>query len=47
MRRSEPELIQLATLALWFGAALFFSIAVAPALFAVLPSRTLAGPAWA
>ena len=43
MRRSEPELIQLATLALWFGAALFFSIAVAPALFAVLPSRTLAG----
>jgi len=43
MRRSEPELIQLATLALWFGGALFFSIAVAPALFAVLPSRTLAG----
>ncbi len=43
MRRSEPELIQLATLAIWLGAALFFSVAVAPALFAALPSRTLAG----
>jgi len=43
MRRSEPEVLQLATLAVWLGAALFFSVAVAPALFAVLPSRTLAG----
>ena len=30
-------------LALWLGAAGFFSAAVAPALFAVLPTRTLAG----
>jgi len=30
-------------LAVWLGAAAFFSIAVAPALFAVLPSRSLAG----
>jgi hypothetical protein len=43
MRRSEPELLQLATLAIWLGAAAFFSVAVAPALFAVLPSRSLAG----
>ena len=43
MRESEPELLQLATIALWLGAAAFFSIAVAPALFAVLPSRSLAG----
>src|SRR6185436_7077116 len=43
MRRSEPEVLQLATLAVWLGAALFFSVAVAPALFAALPSRTLAG----
>jgi hypothetical protein len=43
MRRSEPEVLQLATLAVWLGAAVFFSVAVAPALFAVLPSRTLAG----
>src|SRR6476659_5859284 len=43
MRRSEPEVMQLATLAVWMGAAAFFSAAVAPALFAVLPSRTLAG----
>lgn len=43
LRREEPELLQLATIALWLGAAAFFSIAVAPALFATLPSRTLAG----
>lgn len=30
-------------LALWLGAALFFSFAVAPSAFAVLPSRELAG----
>src|SRR5690242_20503516 len=30
-------------LAAWIGAALLFSIVVAPAAFAVLPSRTLAG----
>src|SRR5215208_5506277 len=43
MSRSQPELVQLATLAIWLGAAAFFSAAVAPALFSVLPSRTLAG----
>ena len=43
MRRLEPDVIQFAVLALWLGAATFFSIAVAPALFAVLPSRSLAG----
>ena len=42
-QRTQPELLQFATLAIWLGAAAFFSIAVAPALFAVLPSRTLAG----
>jgi hypothetical protein len=42
-QRRQPELLQLATLAVWLGAAAFFSVAVAPALFAVLPSRTLAG----
>lgn len=30
-------------IALWLGAALFFSFAVAPSAFAVLPSRELAG----
>jgi hypothetical protein len=34
---------QFAVLALWLGAAAFFSSAVAPALFAALPTRTLAG----
>jgi hypothetical protein len=34
---------QFAILALWLGAAAFFSTAVAPALFATLPTRTLAG----
>jgi hypothetical protein len=43
MNRDEPELLQLSTLVAWLGAALFFSVAVAPALFAVLPSRALAG----
>lgn len=43
MRRDEPELLQLSTLVVWLGASAFFSIAVAPALFAVLPSRALAG----
>src|SRR4051794_14162041 len=43
MNRDEPELLQLSTLVMWLGAALFFSAAVAPALFAVLPTRGLAG----
>src|SRR5687767_5964694 len=34
---------QLVLLALWLGAAAFFASAVAPASFAVLPSRELAG----
>jgi hypothetical protein len=36
-------LSQLVVLALWLGAAAFFSSAVAPALFAALPTRSLAG----
>ena len=43
MSRDEPELLQFSTLVVWLGAAVFFSAAVAPALFAVLPSRALAG----
>jgi len=35
--------LQLVALALWLGAAAFFSFGVAPAVFATLPSRTLAG----
>jgi uncharacterized protein DUF4149 len=42
-RRLDPSLIQFAALALWLGAAGFFSVAVAPALFAVVPTRTMAG----
>src|SRR5690349_6017188 len=34
---------QIAILALWLGASTFFAASVAPALFAVLPSRSLAG----
>jgi hypothetical protein len=41
--RVSPSTIQFAILALWLGAAGFMSTAVAPALFAVLPSRALAG----
>lgn len=41
--RLSPAVIQLAILALWLGAASFMSVAVAPALFAELPTRTLAG----
>jgi hypothetical protein len=41
--RSTPVIVELSVLALWLGAALLFSAAVAPALFAVLPTRTLAG----
>lgn len=42
-RRVDPAIVQLVLLALWLGAAGFFSIAVAPAVFAVVPTRTLAG----
>ncbi|MEO7082780.1 MAG: DUF4149 domain-containing protein, partial [Gemmatimonadaceae bacterium] len=41
--RAVISLSQFAALALWLGAAAFFSSAVAPAHFAVLPTRTLAG----
>jgi hypothetical protein len=41
--RVSPSLIQVALLALWLGAAAFLGAVVAPALFAVLPTRTLAG----
>jgi hypothetical protein len=41
--RTALALGQFAILALWLGAAAFFSTAVAPALFATLPTRTLAG----
>lgn len=42
VRASVPTL-QVIILSLWLGAAGFFSAAVAPVLFAVLPTRTLAG----
>ena len=41
--RVSPSIIEVAVLAFWLGAAAFFSVAVAPALFAVLPTRTMAG----
>jgi hypothetical protein len=41
--RSLSLVIELAALSLWLGAALLFAAVVAPALFAVLPSRTTAG----
>ena len=41
--RPVPLLAQLALLVLWLGGAVLFAAAVAPALFAVLPTRTLAG----
>jgi len=36
-------LIEIVLLAAWLGAAIFFSVVVAQAAFAVLPTRTLAG----
>lgn len=41
--RATPLLSQLTLLALWLGGAVVVSAVVAPALFAVLPTRTLAG----
>ena len=43
MPRVSPSVIEVTVLAFWLGAAAFFSVAVAPVLFAVLPTRTLAG----
>lgn len=37
------SIIELTGLAVWLGASILFAAAVAPALFAVLPSRALAG----
>ena len=37
------SIVELGALAVWLGAALLFSAVVAPAAFAVLPTRTLAG----
>ena len=42
-RRMSYPILQLCALALWLGASVLFSAAVAPAAFAVLPTRTLAG----
>jgi hypothetical protein len=41
--RSTSAIVELTIMALWLGAAVLFSAAVAPALFATLPTRTLAG----
>ena len=41
--RSTSTVIEVVLLALWLGAAIVVSAAVAPAAFAVLPTRTLAG----
>jgi hypothetical protein len=41
--RVSPSVVQVGVLALWLGAAGLLSISVAPSLFAVLPSRTMAG----
>lgn len=43
MPRISPSVIEVTVLAFWLGAAAFFSVVVAPVLFAVLPTRTLAG----
>jgi Domain of unknown function (DUF4149) len=43
--RASISTLELILLSLWLGAAGFFSAGVAPALFAVLPTRTLAGAA--
>jgi hypothetical protein len=43
MRRIAEALVQAVALSLWLGAAGLFVSSVAPAAFAVLPTRTLAG----
>ena len=43
MNRVTGALVQSIVLALWLGATLFFVAVVAPAVFAVLPTRALAG----
>jgi len=43
LERMNAPLVQIVALALWLGAAAFFSFVVAPAVFATVPSRTMAG----
>lgn len=43
MMRTTPGLVAIALLAAWLGAATLVAAVVAPAAFAVLPTRTLAG----
>ena len=43
MRGQSAALLELALVSCWIGAALLFTAVVAPAAFAALPSRTLAG----
>lgn len=43
MRGVTGSLIEIALLAFWLGAGAIFGAVVAPSLFAVLPTRTLAG----
>ena len=43
MSRINPSVLEAVVLSLWLGAAALFSVTVAPAAFAVLPSRSLAG----
>src|SRR5436305_1044502 len=41
--RASSFVLEFALLALWLGGAILFAAVVAPSLFAVLPTRTLAG----
>ena len=41
--RKLRSLVAFGALSLWLGAAAFFAFGVAPAMFAIMPSRTLAG----
>ncbi len=41
--RPWPAVLEIAVLAAWLGAAILFAAVVAPAAFAALPSRSLAG----
>lgn len=43
MARLDHSFFEIALLAFWLGAAVLFAAVVAPAAFAVLPTRTLAG----
>jgi hypothetical protein len=43
VKASDSALVQSALLALWLGSAFYFVVVVAPAAFAALPSRELAG----